>query len=112
MHKNDSFMTCTTSIQFFANLSKIIYFSNNVFVEFESEFFRNKEVYLSYFLEHYIEKTVDNIRHNGSMNSLKSNMDKAAYESNVERFFALPFERSVLNCHANEIFGRKQLLMN
>ena len=68
MHKNDSVMTCTIVIMYVVNMLKNINLSNNLFTEFESKLFQNKELYFSYFFRKYIEKTVENIHYPVLMN--------------------------------------------
>ena len=80
---------------------KYIYL-RSFFTEFESKFFQNKQVYFSYLFRNYMDKTVDNIQYPVSMKKWNSNMDKASYESYLERHVALIFERIVINCRSDE----------
>ena len=74
--KNGSVMTYTTFISSVVNTPKEINYSNNLFTEFESKLFQNKEVYFYYLFIKYIEKTIDNIHHPEYMNEHKYNMEK------------------------------------
>ena len=45
LYNNDSVMNCTAAITSVANKLKHIYLSNNLFTEFQSTLFQNKDVY-------------------------------------------------------------------
>ena len=109
MHGNDLFRTCTAVIPSVANILKQIYLSNNLFTEFESKLFQNKEVYFSYFIRHHIENTVKYIHHHGFMNEWKSKMENEAYERNLEKRVALLSERNLIDSRSETKLSEKML---